>query len=71
MFLCIILSAIVALLTILTIFRGRARWLKSEWGYPDRTLTCSHCHYEYDKPKSKQRPPSYCPNCGFKMAFRS
>lgn len=49
-----------------------AKWLKSEWGYPDRTLTCSRCGFEYDSadynhPKFKQKLLPYCPNCGAKM----
>lgn len=38
-------------------------WVKSKWGYPDRTLTCSECGEGIDK---KPAFP-YCPRCGAKM----
>lgn len=45
-----------------------AKWLRSEWGYPDRTLTCSKCGYEYDGSKNgKQKVLPHCPGCGRKM----
>ena len=49
-----------------------AKWLRSEWGYPDRTLTCSKCGFEYDSTdynsqKFKQKVLPYCPNCRRKM----
>lgn len=52
--------------------KPKAKWIKSEWGYPDRTLTCSLCGYAYDSadynnPKFKQKVLPYCPNCGEKM----
>ena len=50
----------------------RGEWLKSEWGYPDRTLTCNVCGFEYDStdynhPKFQQKLLHYCPNCGATM----
>lgn len=50
----------------------RGEWLKSEWGYPDRTLTCNVCGFEYDStdynhPKFQQKLLHYCPNCGAMM----
>lgn len=47
-------------------------WLKSEWGYPDRTLTCSLCGFQYDSadyktPKFNQKVLPYCPHCGARM----
>ena len=52
--------------------RRTAKWLKSEWGYPDRILTCSICGFEYDSAdynskKFKQGLFNYCPNCGANM----
>jgi hypothetical protein len=47
--------------------RPKGKWLKSEWGYPDRTLTCSACGFEYDSAYYKQKLFRYCPNCGAKM----
>lgn len=45
-----------------------AKWLRSEWGYPDRTLTCSKCGYEYEGSKNgKQKVLPHCPGCGRKM----
>lgn len=47
-------------------------WIKSKWGYPDRTLTCSLCGFEYDSAdyktqKFEQKVLPYCPNCGARM----
>ena len=52
--------------------KPKAKWLKSEWGYPDRTLTCSRCGFEYDStdyqtPKFEQKLLPHCPNCGAEM----
>jgi hypothetical protein len=47
--------------------RPKGKWLKSEWGYPDRTLTCSACGFEYDSAYYKQKLFRYCPNCGTKL----
>lgn len=47
-------------------------WIKSKWGYPDRTLTCSVCGFEYDSTdyntsKFEQKVLPHCPVCTAKM----
>lgn len=53
-------------------FIPTAKWLRSEWGYPDRTLTCSKCGFEYDSTdynskKFDQKVLPNCPKCRSRM----
>ena len=49
----------------------QGEWIFSEWGYPDRTLTCNKCGYKYEgidyTAKANHTLHNFCPNCGADM----
>jgi hypothetical protein len=52
----------------------QGEWIFSEWGYPDRTLTCNKCGYKYEgidyTAKANHTLHNFCPNCGADMRGR-